>query len=113
MSDRAIRCPQPGDWAVDEGGTRVLWVTSPHTRTPQHPDFVVAQCSTYCGQGGDTLTYEQACYHARLVSAIPEMLAALELNEKFDAENCQTGKIHYRDVEQARTLALKKVRGES
>jgi len=66
----------PGPWEAAD--TLVTWPESTFRPTPQHPRFIVAQCSTFCGQGVGTLPYKEACANAALFAAAPDLLAACE-----------------------------------
>lgn len=59
----------PGPWNTDNAGYRVLAKRKGFKPTPEHPVFVVAQCSVYCC--GDR---EEQSANARLIAAAPELL---------------------------------------
>ena len=65
----------PGKWHTDKMGLRVLADIDGFHPTKEHPDWVVAQCSTYCGAGFNLTEQQRA--NARLIASAPEMAELL------------------------------------
>lgn len=63
----------PGPWTME--GSRVIAQIYGFTPTPEHPQFVVAQCGTYCSAVGD-----ERIGNAQLIAAAPDLLEALKAN---------------------------------
>jgi hypothetical protein len=62
----------PGEWELDEMGYRVLADVPGFLKTKEYPQFVVAQCSTFC-----TAELDVQRANARLFTFAPSLLREL------------------------------------
>ncbi len=70
----------PLPWEVDR--SRILWPGTPHKGTPEHPEFVVAQCGVFTGQGPGTHD-EREANAAFIVRAVNAHEKLVEITERL------------------------------